>query len=726
MFVGFLLLVPAGPAYASCAWNSPLDCLPKVSIGGATIGTNGVDCATPPAPSRPDAGIAGGISSRPDYQLDKPKSFWTEPDRDWQPNSYDVYGYAGLGFDNYDLGCGPSIARDAGAEGYNTLANLLFTPTVWLVAGDNALREIAYDPNKIWGWTNDLVSKASKTLRDRIFTPWGSLALILVGGWLLWGARGGKLSDAVTTAGWAILVMLVVTVVANWPLQSSRLADGAMTGAIDRVATTISGQQVAADDPRTPAQRASARTTDLVLYRTWLRGTLGSDTSSTAKKYGPLLFQAKAISWVEAEDMDRSAADRDRILAQKKALWKDTAAKIKTEDPQAYEYLTGKRGAEKLGSSFVGLFSAMAVTPFDLAANVLILLAFLIMRLAVVFLPVLGAIGLLAPASGPLRKLAMTVVAALFNTVVFGLGSAVYLLCLELIMNTASLAGWQQVFLLWICGLVLWLILRPYRKITQLAGKDPFGELTGGLGRMHRKVFGDLKDIGKAALGSYLGDAAALDQYDDRQHRRAEAGKGQGRPEMGPGSLAEDPRDPALPPGTSDPDSEPPLYVRATRLGSEPGESAGSAPALASGTGGTGDTAAELNEAVTERRLATELPLTTRELRRLNGSLADANRRPALGSAGPMISGQVLSGEVLTASGQPLKEQSYSAPVVIDGRAVHPMWTPDNGWHTLSQQTAMMERDTAVDQRAAVEIQRQNGERFADGAEKFAQAAAQR
>src|SRR2546423_8283292 len=49
-------------------------------------------------------------------------------------------------------------------------------------------------------------------------------------------------------------------------------------------------------DHRTPAQRASDVAVQNVLYRNWLRGTLGSADSTTADKYGPFLYAAKTMS----------------------------------------------------------------------------------------------------------------------------------------------------------------------------------------------------------------------------------------------------------------------------------------------------------------------------------------------------------------------------------------------------------------------------------------------
>jgi hypothetical protein len=499
--LGVLFLLPALPAAAVDI--NPFD-----------------DCQDEPAPARPDSGIAGWFLSAP-----KNPPTGDPFAKDSNVSIYDKYGYAGLSYNTYDLGCG-GAARDPGATSMTEMANIVATPAMWLVALDNSVREYAYRPDSMWGWTNDFVKRASDALRDRVFTIWGAVALAVVGIWLLWGARGGNLSDAAVTAGWAIMVMGLVTAVASWPIQASTVADHTLTGALGQVSSALSTQD--ADDKREPAVRASGVLTETILYNQWLRGTLGSADSDTAKKYGPKLYQAKALSWAEAAEMRKSEKDRNRIIDRKAAEWKAAAAGVQKDDPDAYQYLTGKKGSERVGSSMLALISALVVTPFDIMASLLILVAFLIIRLAVAFLPAIGTIGILRPAAAPLRGLLRTVLAALINCVIFGAGSAVFLLAVEVITGTNSLAGWQQVLLLWLTGLILWLLLRPYRRLTQLTGMDPFGELAGGLGKMHKKVFGDMKQLAMAGAGSYLGDVAALEAND---RKRADAADRSTRPE---------------------------------------------------------------------------------------------------------------------------------------------------------------------------------------------------
>lgn len=506
--ISTLVFAPS-PARAECSLNNLLDC--PGTIGGPAANPT---CIEAPTPARPDTGMAGWFLGKPD----KPST--GDP---FAPNAtvsaYDVYGYAGLDFTTYDLGCGEAVTSPT-ALVMTDFANIVLGPAQFLVALDNSVREYAYQPESMWGWTNDLVQRASDALHERVFTAWGGLVVLVVGLWLMWGARSGNMSQAVTTAGWAVLVMALITAVAAWPVKASTLADEALTGALGQVTSVLGDREVG--DERPPAVKASGVLTDTVLYQQWLRGTLGSADSETAKKYGPDLYKARALSWAEVQEIQKDPKKRDGIYKRKGELWKSTAAKVKASDPDAYEYLAGRKSTERLGAALLALVSAAVVTPFDIMSALLILVAFLIIRLAVAFLPAIGTIGILRPAAGPLRSLLRTVVAAIINCVVFGCGSAIFLLAVRVITGTNSLAGWQQILLIWLAGLILWLLLRPYRRLTQLTGADPFGELAGGLGRMHRKVFGDVKQMAIGAAGTYLGDVASLEANDKKRAKAAE------------------------------------------------------------------------------------------------------------------------------------------------------------------------------------------------------------
>jgi hypothetical protein len=451
-------------------------------------------CLTAPTPSAPDSGLAGWFASRPEAASQPgPKGM------------YSRYGYSGYNYTTYDIGCISTLMHpDYKFE--NTVANGEFMIATAIIGAANALRERAWSPQTMWGWADPLVEQATQAIYRQVFTVFGVITLAVVGLYLLWRSRQSDMSTAMTTAGWALFVMVAVTAVALWPVRSANLADTTLTTTLGVVHDAVGPRPLqtppgqcddptprACDDHRPPAVRASDTATESMLYRNWLRGVLGSADSVTARKYGEALYDAKSLTWEEAQKLRENPATRDATLAAKNRQWMKVAEQIKTEDPEAYEYLQGTKGMERIGAGFIAILAALFFALFDIVASVLVLLGFLIFRWAVIAAPILGTVGLLRPASGGIRRLANAVVAAIFNIAIFGTGAAVYLFAVDLIMSNATLPGWLQVVLVWLCGLVGWLLLRPYRRITQLGGKDSTSAITSA-GSWHRRFFGDLRE----------------------------------------------------------------------------------------------------------------------------------------------------------------------------------------------------------------------------------------
>ncbi|MEH0841385.1 MFS transporter [Micromonospora sp. CPCC 205711] len=454
-----------------------------------------VDCRKPPVPSAPDSGLAGWFASRPDSaKLPGPKGLYSD------------YGYGGYSFNTYDVegGCASTVLHPD-YKFTTTVANGELMMATAIVGASNALRERAWDPRSMWNWADPLVEKATKAVYQKVFSVFGIITLCVVGLYLLWRSRQSDMSNAMTTAGWALLVMVAVTALAAWPVKSANLADGTLITSLGVVHDAVgpASRDIPTDkcvlpnpdacvDKRPPAVRASDTATESMLYRNWLRGVLGSADSETAKRYGPALYDAKSLSWGEAQSIRANPATREVVVKAKQQQWMTVAQQIKTEDPEAYEYLTGARDMDRIGSGFIAVLASLLFAMFDLTASVLVLLGFLIFRWAVIAAPILGTVGLLRPASAGLRRLANAVVAAVFNIAIFGTGAAIYLFAVDLIMSTPTLPGWLQVVLVWLCGVVGWLLLRPYRRITQLGGKDG-SEAVSSAGSWHRRFFRDMR-----------------------------------------------------------------------------------------------------------------------------------------------------------------------------------------------------------------------------------------
>ncbi|MEU4382225.1 MFS transporter [Micromonospora echinofusca] len=464
------------------------------------------ECLEPPTPGAPDAGLAGWFASSP------PEATAGVTGR------YSLYGYAGYSYTTYDIGCASTVLHPD-YKFTTTVANGEFMIATAVIGASNALRERAWDPRSMWGWADPLVDQATKAVYQKVFSVFGIVTLCVVGLYLLWRSRQSDMSNAMTTAGWALLVMVAVTALAAWPVKSANIADGTLVTTLGVVHDAVGPQMKEpgpgrcidpnperCKDNRKPAVRASDTATESMLYRNWLRGVLGSADSETAKKYGQALYDARSLTWGEAQSLRANPATRQATIEAKQQQWMKVAEQIKEEDPEAYEYLQGVRDMDRVGAGFIAVLAAVLFAMFDLTASLLVLLGFLIFRWAVIAAPILGTVGLMRPASAGLRRLANAVVAAVFNIAIFGTGAAIYLFAVDLIMSTPTLPGWLQVVLVWLCGVVGWLLLRPYRRITQLGGKDS-SEAVSSAGSWHRRFFRDMRTAARLDVAEPGGTA---------------------------------------------------------------------------------------------------------------------------------------------------------------------------------------------------------------------------
>jgi hypothetical protein len=463
----------------------------------ANVSADRARCLMPPTPSTPDSGLAGWFAERPASSTTG--SF---------PGLYSDYGYAGYAYTTYDLdsGCASTLI-DPDYKFETTVANGEFMVATAVIGASNALRERAWDPQTLWGWADPLVEQATRAVYEKVFSVFGVITLAIVGLYLIWRSRQAEMGAATTTAGWAILVMVAVTAIAAWPVRSANLADQSLITTLGVVHDAIGPRPAspgkgcalggnACTDNRPPAVRASDTATETMLYRNYVRGLLGSADSQTALKYGPALYDARSLTWDEAQKIRDNPNTRQATLDLKKAQWEKVAEQVKQEDPEAYQYLQGVNGMDRIGAGFIAVLASVMFAMFDLTASVLVLLGFLIFRWAVIAAPILGTIGMLRPTSSGIRRLANAVVAAIFNIAIFGTGAAIYLFAVDLIMNTPSLPGWLQVVLVWLVGVVGWLLLRPYRRITQLGGKDGTAAIVSA-GGWHRRFFRDMREAAR-------------------------------------------------------------------------------------------------------------------------------------------------------------------------------------------------------------------------------------
>lgn len=459
----------------------------------------GVDCKEAPTAEAPGGGFAGFFATGTDNPAGKA----------WVNGApvYEQYGMAGLTFQNYDLGCGPDISRDPTAIIGTAVANWMMEIPKFAVAATTAFLSAAYNPTYLQTF-DPLITNATRALRTAIYDQWAPLAVVVVGVLLLWGARRMKVSQAVTAAGWAVLVMILASAVFSYPVKAGSIADGSVGQALGAVNAGINGQ-ASAD----PANGAGSSLSNAVLFEEWKIGTFGRSDSPTVRKYVKDIYTGQALTYAEAKTVrdDPDGAGKD-LIEHKKEQWTKAAEAIKNGDPDAYEYLTGKRGA-RVGAALLSYWAMICTIPFLAVAALLLIGSYLVIRLAVVFFPVIATVGIVYQARGAVVGIGTVVMAAVLNSLMFGIGASVTVMAVRLLLSPESgLPLWLALVLMGLFSLVMWIALKPMRKLTSMASpKHVFADAAGGISATSKKAAKTTAVFAKDAAAAYIGAYGAID-----------------------------------------------------------------------------------------------------------------------------------------------------------------------------------------------------------------------
>ena len=474
--------------------------------GQAALTIPGVsDCTTAPTPEVPGRGVVGFFESAP-----KTPPAAADP---FAPHSttsiYEQYGYAGLRWNTYDLGCGPELARSPDAAIGTAVANWIIMMPKTSVAATGAILSSAFQPDFL-GVFDPLISKVVDTLRRTVFEQWAFVVLAALGVFVMWRSRQASLASTAGAIGWALLVMVLVTMVFRWPLVAGHAADQTVTSTLGAVTGGLNDKAPgAASDAGT---EATAGMQEALLYQSWLGGTFGSTNSDVAKKYGPVIFDSTALTWQQAQILESDPPAGKKIIAAKEKNFEQAAAKVKEEDPDAYEYLTGRRSDSRVGYAVLAALATLCAVPFLFVAGLMVLGALIIVRFGVMLFPAFATLGLFPTMRTLVTGIGSTVAAALINALVFGIGAAITVLGMGVLLSPdTGTPPWLSIILMLLLTIVMWVALRPFRRLTMMVSSrhNHFATASSGVSTVGRTAARTSGRLLTSAFGTFLGVSAA-------------------------------------------------------------------------------------------------------------------------------------------------------------------------------------------------------------------------
>ena len=156
------------------------------------------------------------------------------------------------------------------------------------MAATGAVVGAAFEPDFLSVF-DPLIGNVVDTLRTAVFEQWVPWCWPRSG--CCWSGGPGRpsLASSAGAIGWALLVLVLVTVVFRWPLVAGQAADrtvtttlGAVTGGLNRTGTAAD-----AAGGLSAGEQVTASMHEALLYQAWLGGTFGDANAAVAKQLRP-------------------------------------------------------------------------------------------------------------------------------------------------------------------------------------------------------------------------------------------------------------------------------------------------------------------------------------------------------------------------------------------------------------------------------------------------------
>lgn len=479
-------------------------------IGGAIDGA----CKNPPEPVRPDRGIAGSITPKP-----SPVPGTADPFTDGATTTIaEQYGVAAFQWHTYGLECegwGLGVL-DPTAGGATTAANWVSGISEGGVAVLWGLADAVYAPD---GWLTALdpaVTSVSTALYDGAFAPFAAFAALLLLVTLLIVAHRARLSRAFTSLLMVTAAITCAAAAANFPVAAGRTADGLISETLTGLNSAVVG--VNREASTTPGVSAVDPIISRHMWRQWLMGTFGCADCAVAVEYGPRLFKASALTWDEAArvDADPTGYGVD-VVETKRGEWETAVTEIEERHPGALSAVRGGNSSDRVGAALFALAGLIPIALFLGSSLLLIVGAYLIIRVVVMFAPLWALVAIVS--HGVLPQVGRVVVAAVVNAVLFGAAVSASTLVFGTILSSA-MPWWLALVVTGVIAFVMWKMLTPLRRLTALATGKKFADgMTDGASQA--------KDKAKATAGRYIGAVAGSATGNFLAHKAANRGKTQ-------------------------------------------------------------------------------------------------------------------------------------------------------------------------------------------------------
>ncbi|WP_280381328.1 hypothetical protein [Nocardia wallacei] len=426
-------------------------------IAPATAG--GFDCKEVPAPEAP--------------AMAEPVMFDPDSAHKQDPNDhtgYGSYGWAGLRWYVYDLGCGEDITRSPKAVADTELGNSFFRTGQEIAAAAFWMDRQATTPDEASrvGRTSflaefdKLIVTTTEAVRDNTYGKFMSIALVLVGAVILWRGLRADIASVTKSALLGGTALLVGAVFLGAPQQAIKISD-------DTFAQLITDQQATIFDKTGTTGKPRDVVLDQILLPDYTKGWFGDLDTANAHNLEPQIRDALALSYDEQQQIrkDRSAANK--IREDKKKKFQAVVSGL--EDNGLSYYTFQGKDSHRVGTGLMSMIKVSTISLLWIGASLLKLAALFAIRLAILTAPIW--IPVAAVHGGLMERVLRGLLGAYLWGVAAAVLLAVYMLFIvRLYGSEVALSSAWKFWVTVIMTVFCWMVMRPFKRISSLARQN--------------------------------------------------------------------------------------------------------------------------------------------------------------------------------------------------------------------------------------------------------------
>ncbi|MEE2061589.1 hypothetical protein [Rhodococcus artemisiae] len=489
-----------------------LAAIPLIGGGAGVAAASGFDCKEVPTPEFPNEVIETTFDS---------SSASRSPRDGGGGTGYESYGWAGLKWHTYDLGCGEDLVKAPGAVGDTTLGNTFLTigkslaaAAFWLddqtKTGQDAA-EAGVTPALSQAGVTPALSQFDRIVysisegMSGVYTQWLGIALIIVASIVLWKALKADAAGVTRTSAIAAAGLMLGALFVGAPQKAVQVADETFGSLITETQDQIFSVQFG-DGPGGGTLTGGPTDPknvliDRIFLPDWRTGWFGTNyDAADSARLGPKLRDALAFSYEEQERVKNDPQAQAELAEQKADKFREIVDALESDYQLSYYQFQGKDSG-RTSTGFLGMLKLALPSMLWIGASLLKITALLAIRFAILFAPLWVPLAMVA--GGWLARILRMLATAYMWGVAGAVIVALYLMALVqlYVHDDAQVDGTWRLWFMILLTVVCWAIMRPFKRMSQTFTQNSASMVN----RKARGMKQSLKTKAFAAAGAALG-----------------------------------------------------------------------------------------------------------------------------------------------------------------------------------------------------------------------------